>query len=250
MSLILVGLFSAFIGSLVGLGGGFILVPILNLLMGFSMKDSIFLSLAAVFFLSVLQNIMNQELIMQSRKELLRLSFFAVIGSILAAWIGARSPDLILSVSFGIFLIVFGIFFLRSSDQWLSQIPSKARSRASGFLMTFAGITSGFFGIGGGIITVPVLHYLHLKSMQESAKLSFFVQFFATGTGLLVYFHSRRDVLSALPPSVLIFLLLGSFAGFILSRKIKLKDDRIKKLFATLIMLVGLWKIIDHLWMR
>jgi hypothetical protein len=231
----------------VGLGGGFILIPILNLALGFPIKDAVFFSLCSVFFLSILQNLMNKDLIHDNRKLLIPLSLYAVVGSVVAAWIGARSSDAVLSISFGIFLVIAGMAFARSSDQLLARVPAHIRSRTSHGLMVFAGVTSGFFGIGGGIITVPVLHFLHLKNMQDSSKLSFFVQFFATGTGLLVYYHSRRDILYQLSPTILGFLLLGSLIGFILSRRVKLKDQKLKKIFAVLIVLVGLWKLVSLL---
>lgn len=42
MILLLFAILSSFIGSLMGLGGGFILIPLLNLGLGFSPKDAVF----------------------------------------------------------------------------------------------------------------------------------------------------------------------------------------------------------------
>ena len=230
-----------------GLGGGFILVPILSLVLGFSMKDAVFLSLCSVFFLSILQNLVNREIILNNRKPLLRLSFFAVIGSGVAAWVGTRTPDVIISIAFAIFLLSFGAFFWRSPGDLLAGVSTKYRQGSADFLMILAGISSGFFGIGGGIITVPVLHHFLLYPMKESAKLSFFVQFFATGIGLLVYYHSRKEVIYELPPSTLLFLLFGSLAGMLLSRRVKITNENLKKLFAILLIGVGTWKLISVL---
>jgi len=247
MILLVVGIFSAFLGSLMGLGGGFILIPILNLALGFSMKDAVFLSLSSVFFLSVLQNITNREIIRENRAPLLRLSFFAVIGSAIAAWIGTRTPDAVISIAFSLFVIGFGIFFWRSSSQALAQVSSHIRKGTADLLMITAGISSGFFGIGGGIITVPVLHHFMLFPMKDCARLSFFVQFFATGVGLLVYYHTRKEVIYQIPPSTLIFLLSGAIIGMFLSRRIKTTNAGLKKLFAVLLIAIGLWKILYSL---
>ncbi len=245
MEILFVSIFASFIGSILGLGGGFILVPLLNLVLGFSIKDAIFLSLSSVFFLSILQCLMNRELMRQNRKPLLRMSGFAVLGSAIAAWIGARSPDIALSIGFAVFLMSFGVIFWRSSNDIFKNFSGKFRQSGADAMMVVAGLSSGFFGIGGGIITVPVLHHFLLKSMKDCTRLSFFVQFFATGVGLLVYFHSRPNVLHEMPPSILIFLLGGSLIGFIISRRFKIHDEKLKKLFATMIILVGLWKLLS-----
>lgn len=186
---------------------------------------------------------MHRDLMQKNRPALLRLSFFAVIGSGVAAWIGIKTPDFILSVAFGIFLMAFGIFFWRSQSHALAQVSTRLRQSSADFFMVLAGVSSGFFGIGGGIITVPVLHHLLLFPMKECTKLSFFVQFFATGIGLLVYYHTRKEVIYQLPPSTLAFLLLGSLIGFFLSRKVKATNEILKKLFAVLLVLVGATKL-------
>lgn len=245
--LFLAGALSSLIGSLIGLGGGFILVPVLTMLMHFGMKDAVFFSLSAVFLLSVLQNILNKELIRAHRRMLWRLSLFAILGSVMASWIGARSDDQSLEIAFGLTLIFFGLLFVRSNGLPLEKIPKTMLEYTSMVLLFVAGIISGFFGIGGGIITVPVLHKVLRFDMNQSAKLSFFVQFFTTGSGLLVHYHSRREQISDEPISSLLILLIGSVIGFVLSRRIKVSNENLKRLFAIALIGIGVWRIYKSL---
>jgi uncharacterized protein len=81
------------------------------------------------------------------------------------------------------------------------------------FLITtglFAGILSGFFGVGGGTITVPMLIFLGLHIKEAIAISAFQMSFSSIFGSYLNYKNSVFDVRAALP-----FLFGGAFGGIL-----------------------------------
>lgn len=104
-----------------------------------------------------------------------------------------------------------------------------------------AGVASGFFGIGGGIILVPALALLGGYSPKESVSLSLYALLFPVGIGAVsVYIKEGllqwKDIDKA--STIAAGLFLGAIIGAWLSQFVP--NSLLKKLFALLLIYVAI----------
>lgn len=113
--LLFIGLQAIFVGVLtgiVGVGGGFMIVPALVLLMNVPMKRAVGTSLLIITANSLIGFYSYLQTIQIPWEFLLKFSGFSIIGIILGTAISNKVPQKGLKKGFGYFLIVMGIFVL------------------------------------------------------------------------------------------------------------------------------------------
>lgn len=107
------------------------------------------------------------------------------------------------------------------------------------------GAISPTFGIGGGLVTVPILILVYHFSGEEATATSLGVIIFTSLSGTLAYIREKRiDFKVAL--SFLIFAVPGSVSGALLARYLKKQEveiDLFQIIFAVTMMLIALYKI-------
>ncbi len=153
------------LGSMVGLGGGFLMVPILRLAFAFAPAQAAGMSLAMVVANGASSTVAN----LRARRINVRVGLLVAAGAIPGALLGSRIVEEIASPIFDWLFaaLVVGVaidFGLRRSRLALSGTNRDGAERTmhpvvsllAGF---FAGILGGLFGIGGGIAIVPSLAY-------------------------------------------------------------------------------------------
>ena len=155
--LIPLGFVAGILGSMIGLGGGIIVVPVLTFL-GFPPTVAASNSLFAALSNSVASTISYSK---QKRIEYslgLKLGLLAIPGTILGAIISTDVAPDIFKILFGFVLIASSVYiFLRKQVESREKIISKQLIIFTIGASFFAGIISSFFGIGGGIIFVPLM---------------------------------------------------------------------------------------------
>lgn len=182
----LIGILAGVMAGLLGISGGLVTVPGLLLVFhflgfpqGYVMQLAIGTSLAAMVFNSISSTWAHQR--RQSVLWDLFLSLLPgiVLGSIAGASIAHLISGVILEVIFGIFAILVGLHFLRPTK--VHDIPSRLPSKIILGLIGFGiGGISNILGIGGGIITVPVLLAFHIQDKKAIAT--------SAATGLIISF--------------------------------------------------------------
>lgn len=195
--LVILGLVAGTFGSLIGLGGGIITVPILlffNELGWFPQplehQEIVALSLMAIIFTSVAATITNYK----HKRIHFKTGLILFIGAAPAVVLGAIVGEFI---SGGLFYILFGVFMLFTN--YLLSIqdrikPLKIRNNISRsfslqgekfnysynsyfviVVSAVAGFLAGIFGIGGGSIYVPMMIILFRFPVHIAAATSMFV---------------------------------------------------------------------------
>ena len=170
--LVFVGLGAGFIGSIVGLGGGLIVVPVL-ISMGFGPAAA-----AANSMFATLGNASASAIVYSRQRRVqtgvfVRLASAAVPGTVL----GALASEVIIPSAFKILfaalLAACIAYMLLGSRIRESGRSATARAASLGMCAGFgAGIVSSFFGIGGGVIFVPVLVVVMGYAMRDSTATS------------------------------------------------------------------------------
>ncbi len=229
------------VGSLIGIGGGVFLIPILVLGFGFEIQLAIAASLLSVVANScgsaatyVEQGLTNLRLgiflesstvvggllgallsvtLLATRQNLLALAFVPVVA--IAAALMLRAPRLAPDPNapkspFAERLRLSGTLVDPTTG---ASIAYRATRPAPGLLLTgLAGFGSGLLGVGGGIFNVPAMNAVMNVPLRVATATSTFKIGVTASAGALVYFLAG-DMLLWLAASVA----LGSFAGSLLA---------------------------------
>jgi len=178
--LFLAGVAASILGSIVGLGGGFVVVPTMRI--AFSVGPAIAAGTSLVY---VLANVLGAT-IGYSRQRLIdyRLGWTIAIGAIPASIVGVFALRFFsptgFDVAYGTMLVGLGILTLRRRGAGPSATEAAAPFARSVSLAVGAGVliglASSIFGIGGGFVMVPLFLVLaRMKPHVVSATSSFVV---------------------------------------------------------------------------
>ena len=232
-----VGAFAAgFLGSLTGLGGGVVLVPLLTLAFGVDIRYAIGASLVSVIATSsgaaaayVREGYSNIRVGMFLE---IATSIGAISGARLAGWL----PTSALAVIFGIVLLHSAWWSLRhfaSADRvceradplaiWLGLngsypsderfVPYRVCNVIHGFLvMICAGILSGLLGIGSGALKVIAMDQIMRLPFKVSTTTSNFMIGVTAAASAGVYL-TRGYIDPGLAMPVMLGVLLGALSG-------------------------------------
>ncbi len=241
--LFLLGVLSSLMGSLTGLGGGFVIVPLLNLFFGFEMKNAIFFSLTAILFLSSYHGIKNRHFLRSYRHILRSLIVFSILGAAIAAYFGTQIPSRTLSLLFSVVMIGFSTYYAVDKSHDFSVPPLGTSPGWAKALIFLSGALGGLLGLGGGVVNVPIFNKVLRFPMKDAVQMSLAMVFVSSSTALVIYLNRRRDALEDLSMTTLAALVIGTLAGAVLSRRIRLSHDSTRRLFCVLLALLGLYKL-------
>jgi len=156
------GLVAGAAAGLFGIGGGILFVPILTAFFGKRTQDAAATSLAVIIVISVVGTLTYHFGLQRAGGGDLRwdLALYMLVGSVAgSALIGVPLASQVSSAAlrryFGVFLMLVGLRMALAPHYGEGVLPSSPLVVIAGGLV--AGALSGFFGIGGGIVAVPVL---------------------------------------------------------------------------------------------
>lgn len=237
--LVPLGFIAGVLGSMIGLGGGIIVVPVLTFF-GFPPTLAASNSLFAAFSNAVASTFSYSR---QKRIEYslgLKLGLLTIPGTTLGAYVSSDVAPGIFKILFGLVLVSSAayIFFRKRLDTKEKTINKQIMvfAIAASF---FAGIISSFFGIGGGIIFVPLMVVGMGMAMKKAAPTSQFVLLFASLSGVIVHsLLGHPDFLQAG------LLATGSFVGGLIGARLSLEiKERFLQILVSVIIIIGAVKL-------
>lgn len=224
------------LGSLVGVGGGIIVVPALTLLLGVSIQKAIAASIISVIATSsgaaasyVSERITNMRLGMV-------LEVATVAGALTGAYLAVVVSGRWLFMTFALVLFytvwtmlrpkghriesapdpmadrlaLHGSFFDRSIGQ---QVDYRVSRTKLGFAVSYvAGVASGLLGIGGGVLKVPVMNLAMGIPIKVCTATSNFMIGVTAAASAAVYLM-RGEVLPFVAAPVALGVMLGARTG-------------------------------------
>lgn len=213
--LVPLGLAAGILGSMIGLGGGLITVPAMTFA-GYAPTLAVANSLCAAFSNAVASTISYSRRGNIEYRTGAKLALLAVPGTVLGALATVDVPAGLFQMLFGIVLTSSAIYMFAKS-----RVTSQ-RMMISWYLILltvgasfFAGTVSSFFGIGGGIIFVPLMVAILGIGMRRAAPTSQFILLFASFSGMIIHgFLGHPDLYQAA------LLSAGAFAGGIIGARI------------------------------
>ncbi len=237
--LIPLGFAAGVLGSMIGLGGGIIVVPVLTFF-GFPPTLAASNSLFAAFTNAVASTISYSR---QKRIEYslgIKLGLLTIPGTILGAYISSDVTPEIFKILFGFVLIASAVYiFLRKKIESREKNLSKQMMIFAVGASFFAGIISAFFGIGGGIIFVPLMVVGMGMAMKKAAPTSQLILLFASLSGVIVHtILGHSDFLQAG------FLGAGSFAGGLVGARLSVDiNERFLQILVSIVIIVAAIKM-------
>ena len=229
-----IGLFSGFMSGMLGIGGGSLRVPLLNLA-GMPLINAFGVNLFVIPFSSAVGAITHRKNI--EKKIALYLVIGGILGSVGGAMLTGIFSKLTLAIIFvGISIItVFGIYLYK-------MMPGLSSRLKPGFLNVTIGaallnLITGMRGGSGGSLFPPFLKALGLD-IHKAIATSLLVTIFTAISGLVVYL-GRGDL--AIIPAL--FVMAGSIIGSRLGSKLSMKS-KAKSLELLLSILVILFSFV------
>lgn len=242
--LIPLGFAAGILGSIIGLGGGIIVVPVLTFF-GFPPTLAASNSLFAAFSNAVASTVSYSR---QKRIDYslgLKLGLLCIPGTVLGAFISSDIAPAIFKILFGLVLISSAFYiFLRKKIETKEKNLTK---QMIVFVITasfFAGIISSFFGIGGGIVFVPLMVVGIGMTMKRAAPTSQFILLFASLSGIIA--HSMLGHPDFLQAGL---LSAGAFIGGIIGARLSLdiKERSLQILVSAIIIIAAIKLFFDSI---
>lgn len=261
--LIVLGFIIGTVGTLIGAGGGFILVPFLILIHpDYSTETITAISMAVVASNALSGSIAYVSARRVDYKAGIIFALFTIPGSILGVIATKIFPRNAFDVIFGIVLVgLASLLFFRGgnhkdksipvavgagwiqqhlTDKWGEKYDYAYDVRKGSVLSVFVGFFSPLLGIGGGIIHVPALvAWLRFPVHIATATSHFILAIMATISVAVHYFNGNYDdpLILKMVIGLGIGVLPGAQLGAWLSRKMEGKI--IIKLLAVALGVVG-----------
>jgi hypothetical protein len=216
------GFTAGLLGAMLGVGGGFIIVPVLTML-GLPIQFAIGSSLISIVTNAATSTSVHIRNNLTNLKLGLLLSTTLIPGAVAGAFLASRLPAQVLTVLFSLLLLfVAGYMFPRkqrrltveeleaqksvnekshASHAWLDgsyfdpaineEVSYQVHRPVVGLVTSFfGGMVSSMFGVGGGIINVPVMNRLMKAPVKATVATSGFLLLTTTMTGSLIYIYN------------------------------------------------------------
>jgi uncharacterized membrane protein YfcA len=233
-------------GSLLGLGGGILIVPLLTLGFGLPLREAVGVSLIAVIVTSSASAGVYLERHVANLRLGMTLELFTAFGALVGGFIAFLLDERTLSLLFGLLLLYVAFTMARGGDaesgydahgnEAVPSVPPEAatggdggsprtildRLSGDGYRVrnlgrgmigaTGAGVASSLLGIGGGIIKVPLMHLSMGVPLRIAAATSnMMIGITAAASALIYVIHGGIDIYVAGPTAIGVFL--GATAG-------------------------------------
>ncbi|AQW95009.1 sulfite exporter TauE/SafE family protein [Elizabethkingia anophelis] len=263
--ILLVGAYMAgFLGSLTGLGGGVIIIPLLTLVFHVDIRYAI----GAALLASIATSSGAASAYVKEGITNIRLGMFleiaTTIGAVIGAFIAIYMPTNAIAVIFGVVLIFSAAMTVRKKHEAKLTMGSKLSEKlklnstypvngekvsyqltnvAGGFsLMTLAGVLSGLLGIGSGSLKVLAMDSTMKIPFKVSTTTSNFMIGVTAAASAVVYLQRGY-----MDPGIAFPVVLGVLAGALTGAKIlpKINPKILRIIFAVAITAVAIEMIIN-----
>lgn len=243
------------IGSLSGLGGGIVVIPMLTILLGVDIHYAIGAALVSVIATSsgsaaayVKEGIVNMRLGMF-------LEVATTSGAVIGALISSAAPSSYIAILFGMALIFSAGNSLRKKEESVvresskiaialklpSDYPIKKNEKVNygtknvigGFgMMGLAGMLSGMLGIGSGAFKVIAMDTIMKIPFKVSTTTSNFMMGVTALASCVIYIQKGYII-----PDICLPVMIGVLLGAIVGSKILMSTDtkKLRKVFAFII---------------
>jgi hypothetical protein len=253
--LICTGVAVGFTTGLLGIGGGFLMVPILYFLFlnlgiepTLAIRTAFGTSLAIIIPTAISSAIAHNREKQVEVKVSLYIGGAGFTGALLGGYIASNTPGDILRVIFALVLLIVALrmFLFKEKETSVNKKESVLIFLVIGFI---TGIMSGLVGVGGGIILIPALIFLLGYGIRYAGGTSSAVIILTSLGGIISYIINGISV-TGLPAyslgyvNVLALFVIAVFSipmaqiGSIVSRKVP--ENILRYIFIVVMVFISL----------
>ncbi|MGZ3772265.1 MAG: sulfite exporter TauE/SafE family protein [Pseudobdellovibrionaceae bacterium] len=265
--LLITAIGAGFLGAILGLGGGIIIVPVLTLFYHVNIRYAVAASLVSI----VATSSGAAASYLKDSLTNLRLAVFLELGTVAGAIVGFLISSYIkakfLFLLFGFMLFFSGVMMLRRREDHISQtnhpwaeklmldgayperdgtiVEYKVEQVPLGlFIMFGAGVLSALLGIGSGILKVLAMDgAMKLPIKVSSATSNFMIG--VTASASAGAYLLRGDIHPEIASPVAVGIIIGSYLGA--KAMMKIPGYRIRQIFVVILSIVSIQMIVKGL---
>ena len=283
LAMIATGLGAGVFGSLLGLGGGILIVPLLTLGFGLPLRVAVGVSLVSV----IVTSSASAAVFLQRHSANLRLGMtlelFTAAGAIGGGILAYALDEQQLSLLFALLLVYVAVSMIRrrepgpsaragargdaaalpatnvvdSPDPGESRGPTSAEGFVAGLSgadyrierfrlgiigSVAAGVVSALFGVGGGIVKVPLMHLVMGVPLRvATATSNLMIGITASASAIIYLLRGGLDPFVSGPIAIGVFL--GASAGSRIAHRV---DIRILRILFTVVLLYTAFQMVQR----
>ena len=276
--LLVAGVGAGLFGSLLGLGGGILIVPLLTLAFGLPLLTAVGISLICVIVTSSAAAGVFLERRVANLRLGMTLELFTACGAMVGGLVAFLLPERLIEGLFTVLLVYVAVTMIRRRDAPRSRPAEVAvgessvvtpvaapgpepepaprafidqlsgpdyRVRRLGFGVigsVFAGIASALLGIGGGLIKVPVMHVIMGVPLRvATATSNLMIGITASASAIIYLLRGGIDPYAAAPTAIGVFI--GASVGSRIASRI---DLRVLRGLFVAILLYTAWQMLQR----
>jgi uncharacterized membrane protein YfcA len=257
--IVTISLAAGTIGAILGLGGGFIIVPMLVFVFGLPAQAAAGTSLVALVFTALSGTFGYTWQHRIDYKLGLSLAVASVPGAVLGSIASTYFSSSVVTGLFGCFMIFISIYIavgtpVKSSravaDGWHRHLVDRDgnefefRIKHLTFaypLVFLAGVLGGFFGVGGGALQVPVMILLLGVPVEIATATSALMIVVSALSGAITHMQ-LGNVAYEFAPFIIVSVILGAQLGVQVQRRTGPRT--LRRLFALFLVIIGLRMIL------
>jgi uncharacterized membrane protein YfcA len=250
--LMIVGTVAGFASGMFGIGGGVIIVPALTVIVGFPLLEATGTSLTALLLpVSVFAVIAYYRAGHLRWRVVAPVALGLLIGAIGGANVALNLPTATLKGLYGIFLLYMSWRFIeprklireyQNRKTPAPPVQPEAELHASPYLLLgvglLAGVFSGMFGIGGGVVIVPILMALLRFDQKVAVGTSLGALMLPVSIGAVVRYYQAGQLDIIIAAAVAVGLVLGAFLGA--KTALSLPTVTVKRIYGVFLFFIGL----------
>lgn len=222
--------------GLTGGGGSIVTLPVLVYLVGESVHSAIATSLAIVSAIAAHGSFTQRKVVRWRMGAILGVC--GLLGAIPGSFVSHAVPDNVLLLLFAATMLVAAVAMMRNRRDTpkTGKAAAPAIVVASGFGL---GFLTGFLGVGGGFLIVPILVFVLGLSMRDAIATSLFVIALNSASSL-----GAHAFVASIDWAVVALFVVGGIAGNVIGLEIgkRLAQRQLKVVFALFVMFVGLFR--------
>ena len=263
------GFAAGLFGSLLGLGGGVLIVPLLTLAFGLPLREAVGVSLVAVIVTSSASAGVYLQRHVANLRLGMTLELFTAAGALIGGLVAFALSEQVLAGLFTVLLVYTAFTMARRRDEPVSSSelapvepagsepasnpPTQAaevehpayavRNYGWGIVGSlFAGIVSALLGVGGGLIKVPLMNVAMGVPLRVAAATSNLMMGITAAASAIIYLvRGGIDPYVAGPTAVGVFV--GASLG---SRTAHRVDVRVLRMLFVGVLLVSAWQMVGR----
>ena len=239
------GIATRVLSALLGLGGGIFLMPVLTVFFHLPIRTAIATSLIGVIATSTGAALVEKPERGADVELAMRLESVTAAGAVAGSWMAAHAGTRALSWLFALVVFASAAYLVfkakrmhrGSQAEEMFRSSYKVRHWAAGLSgSTFAGLLSGFLGVGGGFVKVPIMYALMEVPLGIATATSNFMGGITAAASVFIY-YGRGDVHPLVVAPTALGVLFGAALGVQLAPR--LKADWLRSALILLLLLMG-----------